>query len=127
MMKIIRQLGTAVGVTISTAVFHIVGLKIGPGEDTLPMYRAAQWTCFTFGVIETILVIVFFRGVGVVGDRAPKPTSVSETEKGKSLDKYQESVIEGKSRPKGEIPAEGTFTVGLGESNKEGKITVTVA
>ena len=50
------------------------------------MYRAAQWTCFAFGIIEIILVIVFFRGVGVVGHRAPKPASVSETEKGKSLD-----------------------------------------
>jgi len=91
------------------------------------MYRAAQWTCFTFGVIETILVIVFFRGVGVVGDRAPKPASVSETEKGKSLDEHQESVIEGKSGQKGETPVEGTFTVGLGVSTKEGNITLTVA
>jgi len=54
------------------------------------MYRAAQWTCFAFGIIEIILVIIFFRGVGVVGHRAPKPTSVSETEKGESLDSIPE-------------------------------------
>jgi len=89
-MKIIRQLGTAVGVTVSTVVFHRVGLKIVPGEDTLRMYSTAQWTCFAFGIIETTLVIIFFRGVGVVGDRAPKPASVSETEKGVSLDPIPE-------------------------------------
>jgi len=50
------------------------------------MYRAAQWACFAFGIIEIILVIVFFRGVGVVGHRAPKPVSVSEIEKSESLD-----------------------------------------
>ena len=83
--KIGLQLGNAVGITVSTVVFRSVGSKIRPGEDTLLMYRAALWTCFAFGIIEIILVIVFFRGVGVVGHRAPKPTSVSETEKGESL------------------------------------------
>ena len=84
--KIGLQLGNAVGITVSTVIFHSVGSKIRPGEDTLRMYRAAQWTCFAFGIIEIILVIVFFRGVGVVGHRAPKPASVSETEKGESPD-----------------------------------------
>lgn len=86
MMGIDQQLGTAVGITVTTVVFNSVGSTIGPGEDTLPMYHAAQWTCFTFGIIATTLGITFFRGVGVVGHRAPKPASSSETEKGELLE-----------------------------------------
>jgi hypothetical protein len=50
------------------------------------MYRAAQWTAFAFGIIATTLGIICFRGVGVVGHRAPKLASISENEKGKPLD-----------------------------------------
>jgi len=50
------------------------------------MYRAAQWTSFAFGIIATTLGITFFRGVGVVGYRAPKPASILENEKGELLD-----------------------------------------
>ena len=91
------------------------------GSDTLLMYRADQWTCFAFGIIETILVIVFFRGVGVVGHRAPKPVSVSETEKAESLDSiprenqgYRKDVNDQESEPGKKAiefeatPAEGT-------------------
>ncbi|KIM37308.1 hypothetical protein M413DRAFT_20342 [Hebeloma cylindrosporum] len=74
------QLGTAVGVTVTTVVFNRVGTKVAPGGDMLRMYRAAQWTAFAFGIIATTLGIVFFRGVGVVGHRAPKPTSVGDPE-----------------------------------------------
>ena len=65
--------------------FNRVETKVGPDGDTLRMYRAAQWTAFAFGIIATILGIVFFRGVGVVGHRAPKPASVSESEKGERV------------------------------------------
>jgi len=85
-MGIGQQLGTAVGVTVSTVVFNNVGSKIGPGEDTIWMYRAAQWTNFSFGVISTALGVIFFRGVGVVGDRVPKSALVLDNEKGKVLD-----------------------------------------
>lgn len=78
-------MGTAVGTTVSTLLFHSVGSKIRPGEDTLPMHRTAQCTWFAFGIIETIPVIVFFKGVGVVGHRAPKPIWVSKTDKGESV------------------------------------------
>jgi hypothetical protein len=84
------------------------------------MYRAAQWTCFAFGITETIIAIVFFRGVGVVGHRSPKPVSALETEKGESLNSIpgkiqgygdevnnQESEIEPGKKPRG-TPAEGT-------------------
>ncbi|KAF8956149.1 major facilitator superfamily domain-containing protein [Flammula alnicola] len=76
------QLGTAVGVTVSTVVYNRVGAKIAPGADVISMYRAAQWTCFAFGVIATTLGILCFRGVGVVGHRPPKPSSPSESEEG---------------------------------------------
>ena len=82
MRKPIIQLGTALGITVTTVVFNRVGTKLGPDGDTLQMYSAAQWTAFAFGIIATILGIVFFRGVGVVGHRAPKSTSISESEKG---------------------------------------------
>ena len=86
MIRIGQQLGSAVGITVTTVVFNNVGSKIGPGEDTLPMYRAAQWTSFAFGVIATTLSITFFRGVGVVGHRAPKSASVLENEEDDLLD-----------------------------------------
>jgi hypothetical protein len=82
-----RKLGTAVGITVTTVVFNGVGSKSGPGEDKLPMYRAAQWTAFGFGVFSTAVAILRFRGVGVVGQRSPKPSSISENEKGKPLEK----------------------------------------
>jgi hypothetical protein len=85
-MRVGQQLGTAVGITVTTVVFNSMSSKIGPSEDTLSMYRAAQWTSFAFGVIATALGITFFRGVGVVGYRAPKPISILENEKGELLD-----------------------------------------
>jgi len=81
-MGINQQLGPAVGITVTTVVFNSVGSKIGPGEDTIWMYRAAQWTNFSFGAIATVLGVIFFRGVGVVGYRAPKSTSVLENKCG---------------------------------------------
>ncbi|KIM37306.1 hypothetical protein M413DRAFT_423520 [Hebeloma cylindrosporum] len=129
------QLGTAVGVTVSTVVSHSVGSKIGAGEDALPMYRAAQWTCFAFGIIETVLVILFFRGVGVVGHRTPKPASVSETEKGESRDSISgEHHVNGYdlNDQKGGLekpnPSEKTIiSVGVDAPEKDGNVIVTVA
>ncbi|KAF9478870.1 MFS general substrate transporter [Pholiota conissans] len=66
------QLGTAVGVTVTTVVYNNVGENLIPGADVIVMYRAAQWTAFAFGIIATCLGVIFFRGVGVVGFRAPK-------------------------------------------------------
>jgi len=45
------QVGTAVGVTVTTVVFNSVATKLKPGDDPLRMYHAAQWTCFAFGII----------------------------------------------------------------------------
>jgi hypothetical protein len=74
-------------------VFNRVGTTVGPDGDKLQMYRAAQWTAFAFGIIATTLGIVFFRGVGVVGHRAPKPASMSESEKGEWVDAHEDEKV----------------------------------
>ena len=82
-----RQLGNAVGITVSTAVFSsAVGSKIGRGEDMLPCYRAAQWTSFAFGVVALALGVTCFRGAGALGHCTPQPASISGIEKGECLD-----------------------------------------
>uniref|UniRef100_A0A8H7XJB0 Major facilitator superfamily (MFS) profile domain-containing protein n=1 Tax=Psilocybe cubensis TaxID=181762 RepID=A0A8H7XJB0_PSICU len=100
------QLGTAVGVTVSTVVFNSVNSRLDSNEDNISTFRAAQWTGLAFGIIgkftfhtyvqfqklnstsclsictATTLGIVFFYGVGVVGHRGPASDSVSHSEKG---------------------------------------------
>ncbi|KAF8650022.1 hypothetical protein AX16_005461 [Volvariella volvacea WC 439] len=76
LFQTMTQLGTATGMAISTVVFNRVMKKQtqlhGPGEDAIMLaqlnsYKAAQWTCFGFGILATLLAIVFFRSVGIVG------------------------------------------------------------
>jgi hypothetical protein len=38
-------------------------------EGQVDAYKAAQWASFAFGVIATLLALVFLRGVGVVGGK----------------------------------------------------------
>jgi len=59
------------------------------------MYHAAQWTAFAFGIIATVLGIVFFRGVGAVGHRGPKEVGVSESEKGEQGDELDHEKLPG--------------------------------
>ncbi|KXN82110.1 hypothetical protein AN958_03164, partial [Leucoagaricus sp. SymC.cos] len=61
------QLGTSLGVTISTVVFNRVSSNLTEGEDNLSAYKAAQWTTTAFGVFSTLLALLVFRGVGVPG------------------------------------------------------------
>ncbi|KAJ2916092.1 hypothetical protein MD484_g4337, partial [Candolleomyces efflorescens] len=65
------NLGTAVGVTVSTVVFNQVRER-NP-EDILKSYQAANWTGFSFGMVGMVLSILFFKNVGAVGDRKKKP------------------------------------------------------
>jgi len=67
------QLGTAVGVTVSTVVFNRVKDQIASGQDDLKSYQAAQWTNVGFGLFAAITSLIFFRGVGVVGHRPQTP------------------------------------------------------
>ena len=87
--------------TVTTVVYNNVGSHLAAGEDVLLMYRAAQWTAFAFGVLgafllsfknygynflpATVIGIICFRGVGVVGFREPK-TSSSSMEQGSPVE-----------------------------------------
>lgn len=65
------QLGTSLGVTISTIVFNRIKKRIEgrgpPPQDMLPAYKDTMWTCFAFGMCATLMSLVFFRGLGTVG------------------------------------------------------------
>lgn len=87
------QLGTSVGVTVSTVVFDRVlrqrsadmGVILdvsaagAPREAQLDSYRAAEWTNFAFGMLATLLALIFFRGVGVVGQRGKETDDQERT------------------------------------------------
>ncbi|KAJ3747276.1 putative efflux transporter [Lentinula detonsa] len=90
------QLGTAVGVTVSTVVFDRVlesraadnGIDVSnstgssePGWLTLPAYKAAMWSCFAFGMCACLLTILFLR-VGIIGHRIRPSRSPTMTEDG---------------------------------------------
>ncbi|KAF8992537.1 major facilitator superfamily domain-containing protein [Cyathus striatus] len=86
LFQTMTQLGTAVGITVSTVVFNRVTIKNG-GVMVLASYQAAQWTCFAFGCIAIILALLSFRGVGVVGhhqEKNPDPerTATNSKEEG---------------------------------------------
>jgi MFS family permease len=61
------QLGTSVGLTVSTIVFHRVQDN---QQNELEPYRATFWTLFGFGVLGCLFSIVFLRNVGIVGQRS---------------------------------------------------------
>ncbi|KAF8992532.1 putative efflux transporter [Cyathus striatus] len=71
------QVGTAVGITVSTVVFNRV-TKHNGGKISLESYRVAQWTCFAFGCIAMILAALSFGGVGVVGQRKQKHSDMEK-------------------------------------------------
>ncbi|THU93553.1 putative efflux transporter [Dendrothele bispora CBS 962.96] len=86
----ITQLGTSLGVAVSTVVFNRVEmhqmLKYPPGSNSdlnrdirLPAYHAAEWSNFAFGVLATIIGLIFLRGIGVIGHRTP-PKAGPDTE-----------------------------------------------
>ncbi|KAF5381607.1 hypothetical protein D9615_005507 [Tricholomella constricta] len=75
LFQTMTQLGTSLGVTVTTVIFNrVVAQKVVDADSvsskpTLASYQAAQWGSFAFGVLATVLALVFFRGVGVVGHR----------------------------------------------------------
>ncbi|KDQ58837.1 hypothetical protein JAAARDRAFT_127904 [Jaapia argillacea MUCL 33604] len=94
LFQTMTQLGTAFGLTISTIVFNRVlkrgSLKLGVVPDAsgmnvplpaqLKAYEAAQWTAFGFGMLATLLAIVFLRGVGIVGHQHPNKEKETDSE-----------------------------------------------
>ncbi|KAF9447312.1 MFS general substrate transporter [Macrolepiota fuliginosa MF-IS2] len=67
LFQFMTQLGTSVGVTLSTVVFDCVTLDLNEGQDIIRSYRAVQWTCCTFGICGGLLGLALFRGVGAPG------------------------------------------------------------
>ncbi|KAF4568237.1 hypothetical protein EYR40_010365 [Pleurotus pulmonarius] len=95
LFQTMTQLGTALGVTVTTIVFNRVvaqdarRLGLDPAsnspqggvpdhsEPMLNGYRAAQWTAFAFGAIATVVTVATMSGVGIVGDRREAASPVS--------------------------------------------------
>ncbi|KAF7318759.1 MFS domain-containing protein [Mycena chlorophos] len=61
------QLGTSLGVTVSTIVLDTVAASLPRGADPLSAYQAANWTGVAFGLCACLTAFVAFRGVGVGG------------------------------------------------------------
>jgi MFS family permease len=86
LFQAMTQIGSAIGVSVSTIVFNGVlkaqsshlGVVLDEQRDNAPLpaqlkaYKAAMWTGFAFGLLCTILCVVFLRGVGIVGEAPAK-------------------------------------------------------
>ncbi|KAF9263695.1 MFS general substrate transporter [Marasmius fiardii PR-910] len=66
------QIGTSLGVTVSTVVFNRVAQQ--QPENPLKSYQAAQWTNLGFGILASLLAAICLRGVGIIGDKKEKAT-----------------------------------------------------
>ncbi|KAL0565729.1 hypothetical protein V5O48_016292 [Marasmius crinis-equi] len=94
-LQCMMQLGTSLGITISTVVFNNSlhfpppphgGPPPGPPWPSAPphvqlkSYHAAFWTTFAFGVLAALLAVVFLRGVGIVGQSGSKKPQSDDIE-----------------------------------------------
>ncbi|KAF8621484.1 hypothetical protein AX15_007772 [Amanita polypyramis BW_CC] len=116
LFQTMTQIGTAIGVIVSTIVFNRVivresdrlGVVINEEQDNIPRiaqlkaYRAAEWTSFAFGMIATIFVLLFFRGVGIIGVKnktPPNPVNDVKSSNSSSTTVAQPIKLETKSLP----------------------------
>ncbi|KNZ77844.1 hypothetical protein J132_03353 [Termitomyces sp. J132] len=73
LFQTMTQLGTSLGVTVTTVIFNRVTQQNSRGDPAiiasppLASYQAAQWGSFAFGVLSISISIFFFYGVGIVG------------------------------------------------------------
>ncbi|KAL4258889.1 MFS transporter superfamily protein [Pleurotus pulmonarius] len=95
-MQTMTQLGTTLGVPITTIVYNRVvqqrsremRWRLNPMGSNAPRpamlagYRAAQWCAFAFGCLAIILALIFLPGVGIVGHRGPPAPAQGTTDKG---------------------------------------------
>ncbi|KAG9223106.1 hypothetical protein CCMSSC00406_0000205 [Pleurotus cornucopiae] len=95
-MQTMTQLGTTLGVPITTIVYNRVvqqrsremRWRLNPMASNAPRpamlagYRAAQWCAFAFGCLAIILALIFLPGVGIVGHRGPPGPAQETTDKG---------------------------------------------
>ncbi|TRM55647.1 major facilitator superfamily domain-containing protein [Schizophyllum amplum] len=80
------QLGTSIGIAVSTVVYDNVqemstNKGRAPREAELDAYHAASWTAFAFGILASLLAVVFLRGVGVVGHKENKTEEEKDEER----------------------------------------------
>ncbi|KAI9440322.1 putative efflux transporter [Lactarius indigo] len=89
LFQAMTQLGSSIGVSVSTIVFNSVlrtqskrlGVVADAQGDNVPLpaqlkaYKAVMWTGFAFGLLCTILCVIFLRGVGIVGERSKQDSS----------------------------------------------------
>lgn len=72
-VQTMTQLGTSLGVTLSTVIFdQVSGGQANSRKSTtdLDSYRAAEWTNFAFAALAVLLALIVFRGVAdTVGDK----------------------------------------------------------
>ncbi|KAG1868619.1 major facilitator superfamily domain-containing protein [Suillus subluteus] len=83
LFQTMTQLGTAVGLALSTLVFNIVvdnesadvGITVNSAGTNAPHfaqlkgYRSAQWTCASFALMAALLAALFLHGAGIIGDK----------------------------------------------------------
>lgn len=107
LFQTLTQLGTALGLAVTTIVHNSV-LKNAAGavddataanldEDAsrsaqLKAYHAAQWAAFAFGVFASVLAAIFLRGVGVIGDRHGQRPPPDPTKEGQRSERDIKSV-----------------------------------
>ncbi|KAK0486636.1 putative efflux transporter [Armillaria luteobubalina] len=86
-VQTMTQLGTSLGVTVSTVIFDQVTRHQTTIQETSPglnSYKAAQWTTLAFAALAALLALIAFRGVEVVERKrddcdVERPESVSST------------------------------------------------
>ncbi|KAK0476081.1 efflux transporter [Armillaria novae-zelandiae] len=93
LFQTMNQVGTALGVTVTTIIYNRVvaqnSAKMGvivdisnsnaPREALLDGYKAAAWGSFAFGIIGTIFAVLFFWNVGVVADHGEPESNVIDS------------------------------------------------
>ncbi|KAI0789690.1 efflux transporter [Abortiporus biennis] len=99
LFQTMTQLGTSLGLSITTIVFDRVraqeSAKMGviidvtgsnaPLPAQLHAYRAAQWTVLGLGAFAAIMAVIFLRGAGIVGGpHKPEETEIQEKEERRS-------------------------------------------
>ncbi|KAI9464425.1 major facilitator superfamily domain-containing protein [Lactarius psammicola] len=114
LFQAMTQIGTAIGVSVSTIVFDGVlkaqssrlGVALDAQRDNAPLaaqlkaYKAAMWTGFSFGLLGTVLCIIFLRGVGIVGETPAQDSPAHPSpEDGGSVDASD------KLRPENHLPS----------------------
>ncbi|KAH8831497.1 MFS general substrate transporter [Flagelloscypha sp. PMI_526] len=84
LFQTMTQIGAAFGVTITTVVFNRVNGSQETQKASLEAYQASWWTSASFGAFASVLSILFFRKVGIVGHKKQSKTAVASEEKSDS-------------------------------------------